>query len=273
MRCFNVIILVALLEISMIGIGSSSVSAQDTPEVTIEDCVARTSPEPDIYVPWQGVCRPIPLKATVPVPPDNSQLFQPYAVRFVEEFAATREMRNTDDPAEFMVVFVREGTFALDLAADGSGRVLVSSLHDAIPTLTEYNPGVSEYYEVDDSLKNADGSICLRACPVDPGMRVKLQEGDIALAQAGTICIWCLLNGGELGIDDEFGQLDVFILQEDPTDPIDTEDFSWIRDWVTPSARTSDSSQETLEAEVPAIDSRVALGWALFNPSSNCRGN
>ena len=122
-------ILILLVGLSPIGFVDRSASAQgtETVEEQLEACqqgglVVDSEGQPGQW--WSAVCRPIPvLDSSLAAPIEGSELLQPYVVKFAEEFGATNPSVN----AEFMVVVVREGFFALDLRTDTQASVVVSS--------------------------------------------------------------------------------------------------------------------------------------------------
>jgi hypothetical protein len=251
MRRLVVLIIIALLGIAPIGIVGRSASAQGSSTPTSEDCKLPYNPE----VPWSGVCRPIREDATDAAP------FQPYAVEFKAEFAATEVIGNgtedqaqatevigngTEDQAqaEFMVVHVKAGNFVLDLDR-GSQPVVVSTSQNQIDTRTPWDE-VTPYATTAGPLM-FNGAVCTLGCPVSPGEPVLLVPGDVAIAEKGALCLYCLLHGNT-------GLLEVFVLLPQGSGP---EDFTWIRDWdnfgappATPSASTE-----------PAV-----MAWAFLNP-------
>ncbi|MCD6034259.1 MAG: hypothetical protein K0S78_6445, partial [Thermomicrobiales bacterium] len=191
------------------------------------------------------VCRPIPENATISLP--NDQTMQPYAVAFRDEFASTEPIGDGPEDqrtAEFMIVRVMEGSFAIDLETDEQGnaqQVLVSTAQDHIETLTPYVPA-TPYYGTpapNGVPFTVNGEVCTRACPVDPDVPILLVPGDTAVAERGALCIYCLLHGNT-------GLLEVSVA----LDP--GQDFTWIADW--------DSSQSTASTE-PAV-----MAWAFLNP-------
>jgi hypothetical protein len=163
--------------------------------------------------------------------------------------------------AEFMVVLVHDGTFAVDLQPDAQGnvkQVLVSTLGSSITTL---HPRTNDppYYAPDSTLKDSNGRDCTRACAVKAGEPVQLGPGDLAVAEAGALCIYCLLNSGQIGVDDEQGTLEVYVLLNSGAGP---NDFSWIQSW-----------QRAQNAASRTGDARTMIGWALLNPNTGCRGH
>jgi len=181
---------------------------------------------------------------------------QPYAVPFKEEFAAALPIGDgtEDQPmAEFMVVYVKTGSFAIDLETDMKGdsqQVVVSTPDENIQTLEPWSAD-PPHYVWNHRYLTINGEICTRACPIDPDMPVLLMPGDFAVAEKGALCIYCLLNNNE-------GLLEVFVLLDAG---LDSQDFSWIRDW--------DNSQATASASLPVNSEPMVMAWA-FNPGTKC---
>jgi hypothetical protein len=249
MQRLVVLVIIALLGIAPIGIVGRSASAQESSTPTPADCVPKgelkAENEED---PWSGVCRPIPEDATISLP--NDQKMQPYAVAFKDEFAATELIGDgTEDQrtAEFMIVRVTEGSFAIDVETDGQGnaqQVVVSTAQDHIETLTPWVEAPPHYGTPAPNgvPLTVNGEVCTRACPVDPDVPVLLVPGDIAVAEQGALCIYCLLHGNT-------GLLEVFVVLDPGSGP---QDFTWITDW--------DRSPSTASTE-PAV-----MAWAFLNP-------
>jgi hypothetical protein len=263
MRRLVVLAIVSLLGIAPIGIVGRSASAQDSPTQQLANCSLIDYPpavedgENAPSLPWEAVCRPIAEDATLPAP--HLQTMQPYAVAFKEEFAATELIGDgtEDQPmAEFMVVLVKEGSFALDLETDKQGnaqQVVVSTIQDHIETLTPWTSTKPHYSTPppNGAPLTVNGEVCTRACPVDPNVPVLLMPGDFAVAEQGALCIYCLLNNNE-------GLLEVFVLLDDGVDP---QEFTWIDSW--------DAAKDAWDAETAtpsASTEPVVMAWAFFNP-------
>jgi hypothetical protein len=265
MRRLVVLVIITLLGIAPIGIVDGSASAQDSPTQQLANCsLIDYSPavedgENAPSLPWEAVCRPIAEDATLPAP--HLQTMQPYAVPFKEQFAATELIGDgaEDQPtAEFMVVLVKEGSFALDLETDKQGnaqQVVVSTIQDHIETLTPWTPTKPHYStpSPNGAPLTVNGEVCTRACPVDPDVPVLLMPGDFAVAEQGALCIYCLLNNNE-------GLLEVFVLLDDG---IDSQGFTWITAW--------DDAAEAATAATPSASAEPVLkAWAYFNPPTRC---
>jgi hypothetical protein len=269
------------------------------------------------YLAWEGVCEPMPNGEPI-VPPEalpqvgdleepqaeellaafkdevaqNPEFaFQPYAVPFMKDFAATLPIRDKQEigetssdeeretrEAEFMVVVVVQGRFVLDVLPDDENadkQIVVTMATDpetGSPTrdrfqLTEaWDEGAPQphYVVIDDEnvyLVDGNGDRCTRACVVEPGRPVLLEAGDYAIAERGVICRYCLERSfmGENGEPDPNGVeglLEVYAL----LNPDDPEAFSWIQSWRSINA----SSQQF--AEPP-----TRFAWAFPNLSTGCR--
>ena len=104
---------------------------------------ARTKIPDDPWYPWEGICLPLSETeaASIPFPvdPQNpdapTRSMQPYAVAFTmpnsntARIGAESLIGELGLVAEFMVIDVREGTFAIDPEA-GDGTVVVSTLNE-----------------------------------------------------------------------------------------------------------------------------------------------
>lgn len=248
MRRLLGIFIVVLLGVLPIGAPATSTAAQ-TPELECEP----SQVEADW---WSGICQPIPEDVNIPAPPDDSQVMQPFSVVFAEEFAATRPLAD----AEFMIVYVREGVFVLDREESGAGSIAVSSSQEEIPILSLIGHVLEDdrpYYDLLNPigfLENPDGSPCTRACAVQPSEPVMLRAGDMAIAQAGTLCLWCLLGTNEVK-DGETGVLEVYALRDATEGP---ETFSWSESWASEQARTQDEP--------------TMMTWAFNPPGTKCGG-
>jgi hypothetical protein len=252
-------ILLLLVGLSPIGFVDRSASAQgtETVEEQLEACQqgglvdVDSEGQPGHW--WSAVCRPIPvLDASLAAPIEGSELLQPYVVKFAEEFGATNPSVN----AEFMVVVVREGFFALDLRTDTQASVVVSSPSGQIESLRPLGaPGEvtpPPHYE-----RTGEFIPCPFGCILDPAQPVLLAAGDVAIAKKGAKCLWCLL-GTDAEKNGETGLLDVFVLLESG----DPGSFSWIQDWET--------YQQGQQGR--ARDEQTTRAWAFSPPGSKCGG-
>jgi hypothetical protein len=259
MRRLVVLAIVSLLGIAPTGIVGRSASAQDSPTPQLADCslIEYRADDPTLPLPWIEVCKPIHNAEDA----TNTAPYQPYAVEFTAQYSATEVIGDgTEDQraAEFMIVRVTEGSFAIDLETDEQGnaqQVVVSTAQDHIETLTPYVEAPPYYgtREPDDATLMFNGEVCTQGCPVDPDVPVLLVPGDIAVAEKGALCIYCLLHGNT-------GLLEVFVLLDPGVD--DPQEFTWIkaweaaeRDWKAAAAATPSASTEP-----------VVMAWAFFNP-------
>ena len=260
MRRLVVLAIVSLLGIAPIGIVGRSASAQEsTPQLA--GCSQGGSligyPEGDSRsLPWMEVCKPIHNAEDA----TNTAPYQPYTVEFTALYSATEVIGDgTEDQrtAEFMIVRVTEGSFAIDLETDEETdeqgnvqQVVVSTAQDHIETLNPYENAPPHYTPNGASLM-FNGEVCTRGCPVDPAVPVLLVPGDIAVAEKGALCLYCLLNGST-------GLLEVFVLLDPGVDP---QEFTWIDSW--------DAAKDAWDAETAtpsASTEPVVMAWAFFNP-------
>src|SRR5215207_8684391 len=292
MRRLRVALILLFIGTSLTGLTSRSVAAQDSPdevERALEACPPGRPPTEDelaqnqdnYWFPWEGVCQPIAETeaATVPFPVDPQnpdalvRMMQPYAVAFTTPNSNTPRIgtKPLDQElglvAEFMVIYVRDGTFAVDPEANG-GKVIVSTLHEEIPTLLPWNESLARNQETPYELAGAplmvNGEVCTRACPVTAGEPVALYPGDIAIAEEGALCLYCLIGNGQIGVEqigqfqDDYvkGLLEVYALLPGS----DPSEFSWIRSW--------EIHQQTQYRNDDAKSGMMA--WAFFNPPSGC---
>jgi hypothetical protein len=292
MRRLVVALVVVMFGASFAGLNGRPVAAQNSPDEVaraLEACppgrppteeeLARDPNEP--WFPWEGVCQPISETegASIPFPVDPgnpdapARSVQPFAVAFTMPNSNTARIgvepldRELGLVAEFMVIYVRDGTFAID-PEQGDGTVVVSTLNEEIPTLTPWNEtralNQETPYEPTGVPLTVNGDVCTRACPVTPGTPVALYPGDIAIAEEGAICLYCLIGNGQIGgeqigtFQDDYvkGLLEVYPLLPGS----DPNDFSWIRSW--------EIHQQTQYRNDDAKSGMIA--WALFNPPSGC---
>lgn len=229
---------------------------------------------------WSGVSLPqAPSTEAVPAPPLGDSILQPYSIYFFEDYAAVPEI--TDFTTEFMVIVVQMGQFTLDVASSTEDGIVVFPAEDAaekrIPLMKPVvgTSGAPEppYYDATGAYLEVDGIECTRVCPVPAGEIVQVKPGDRVVAREGALCLYCLSNSNfttteeehPTNVDDK-GLLQVFPLLKAGSDP---ESFSWIQDWL--------KSQEGIGADqgssaTPSAQSgrQGMVGWAFFNPASNC---
>jgi hypothetical protein len=187
--------------------------------------------------------------------------------------------------SEFMAVYVNSGEFVLDVMpptsyiveTDGDRPIRRMNFSDegsGADAVTIYTLDESDTGE----LLNENGAPCTEFCTVPPPQvegdepfvkedrrtAIQLLPGDWVIAPAGGICVWCLLNTyAESGMT---GELYVY--------PLSDEDFSWAT--AAPSAYQGTSGEDSMATDLGTSGTTESLSnvaaWALFNPSSNCRG-
>jgi len=272
-----------------VGLIGNSAAAQGTPESvtgTLETCPASEDPA------WEGVCEPLfekDVDASIPVRVDPSGpdvgTMRPYAVAFTHGYSAAPRIGRgslVDENLvpEFMVVYVIDGTFAIDPDAidpEPGKQVVVSTWRKSIPTLKPKDQNLGTLYvPTGDTLKiEIDGTKtdCTRACPVSSDVPVALYPGDIAIAEPGALCIYCLIGNGQIG-DDQIGQfqpdhvkglLEVYALLPtgaNPTDPNDPNTFSWLKSW---HAEHPGLSRQRNDDTMTGM-----MAWAFLNPGGRC---
>jgi hypothetical protein len=122
-----------------------------------------------------------------------------------------------------------------------------------------------EYTPTEQFVLDEKGYDCTSLCTVLPGVAIQVTDGDRIIAPAGAICIWCLLNQNEHTTESQ-GELYVFPLLDDG------EIFSWSQyDLGSAAAVEQGASTEPKGAATPE-QLTGAAPWALFNPSTNCKG-
>jgi hypothetical protein len=132
--------------------------------------------------------------------------------------------------------------------------------------ITDGEDGPEVYYApTEQFVSDEKGADCTSLCTVLPGVAVQVTDGDRIIAPAGAICIWCLLNQNE-HVGESQGQLYVFPLLDAG------EIFSWsVYDPGSAAATERGATPEPNGYATPE-EMTGAAPWALFNPSSNCRG-
>lgn len=229
-------------------------------------------------VPWERVSRPRPVSEDEPVGGAGTspiEKVQQYEVYFAEEAAAVPAIEN----AEFMLIAVQQGTFVLDLAPESTaerspaGAFLVHpSGGEPIPVMTRTNyaePG-PHYIPAGANVQDASGD-CINMCLIPAEVAVEVKPGDRIVAQEGAICLWCLLNQTAVEGDEQG------LLLVSPVVSVMAESgsFSWTTAWDDTTASFNAQTQ-TVRVGSEGTDSMsgepVKMGWALFNPGTNCRG-
>jgi hypothetical protein len=205
---------------------------------------------------WSGVSRPLPPADPVPAPPGGAQVMQPYSVFFSEDYAAVPVVPD----AEFMVIVVKQGSFALDLMPPDLNvkpsdpeAFLVQPIDGPIPILNRVSG--EPYYENSNDVVLRDGSPCVSMCVIPVQTAVRIREGDKVVAKEGAICLYCLLNSSVDATDQ--GLFDVYVLRDAGSNP---QDFSWIRNW---------EDEQKLQSQTS--DAPLVRAWAYLNPGSGCK--
>jgi hypothetical protein len=282
-RSKNLSLAFTLVLVAMLGYVPGALAKQDaTPQAIAPGAISAEvegcDPKSEANAPWEGVCRPFAVELTedeVPEIPGAGPL-QPFVTVFKQADAATVPVFPDAEAglsAEFMVVYVKQGKFALDIYEDTPGSVLASTWRDSFQELryndnadprsehSEYtDDGAPFYTEIGDyKVNTSDAEPCTTACPIEPGRAIQLEAGDVAIAEAGAICVYCLIVSAEDPPPGEVpGILHVFVLQN-PGDSF--ADFSWIRSWDSPSPGAE------------RLDPTTTNAWSMFNPGTRCRGH
>jgi hypothetical protein len=178
---------------------------------------------------------------------------------------------------EFMVVIVESGEFVLDVKGPGSYLVDpvadpglqsskdVEKIRIMRAEITDGEDGPEVHYaSTDQFVLDEKGVDCTSLCTVLPGVAIQVTDGDRIIAPAGAICIWCLLNQNE-HVGESQGQLYVFPLLDAG------ETFSWSK-YDPGSASAAQEATPGSNGYATPEEMTGAAPWALFNPSSNCRG-
>ncbi|MBA3450301.1 MAG: hypothetical protein H0T18_03700 [Chloroflexia bacterium] len=261
-RVVGFLLVVLLSQVTTVG-GGWTAAAQESE--SIADCTPGAAPpqlglDPDESYYWEGVCRPIPPDEPAPAPVGGDFIMQPYTVFFKEGFAAVPDSSSGDFRPEFMVVIVRDGTFALDVKRDTPGRVTVTGAGNEIPILSAFAEREPYYTAMKGAvLVDRDGNPCVRGCEIPPETVVQLETGDRIVAEEGAICVYCLL-GANNQRKGETGLLEVFVLRRAGED---AETFSWIDSW--------DRAQRGELRVMRSVERSTALGWAYFDPKTGCK--
>lgn len=200
---------------------------------------------------WDQVSRPMILAGKSTAFASSSAL-QPFDVAFNEQYAAVPPITN----AEFMIVEIVAGEFALEVPQDGN---FIVDRPDGSPIeYLQIVPDEPYYLPTGTFVLDVSSSLCTHFCAIPVGKAVKLQAGDRTIAQAGSICIWCFLNAPGAVVGPGLMRIYVLLAQDASGD---LRPFSWIEDWDRNQAAPS-----TPEARVPS----TMLAWA-FNPQARCR--
>jgi len=268
MRYLRFLLFLAFVASSAAALTSGAVSAQNTTDPLLATCEEGTEPY------WNGVCRPVALTDIAIDHPllENEQFerLQPYGVKFLrdtnsEVASATRRIPYT----EYMIVIVKYGCFALDVMEPDS--VLVSTPNTKLRVLDKEEdtanddtiftgPDHSPPPECTATPEGADTVDCVFTCAIDPMKPVLLQEGDVAFAKKGAVCLWCLMHASS---GDVPGGLEVLAL----IDTDNPDSFSWIHSWDNPD-------EEFEGSPTPTMHGASAIRAFAFNPGgSRCHGS
>ena len=190
MRRSFVLGIVALLGLAPLSIGQISTSAQEGQDVPTGDFAVNWNSDTH----WEGVSRPEIVQQTAPergdIPPVIETLPQ-FEVYFAVEFAAVPVIYD----AEFMIVVVQEGSFALDLTPGeatpaGDQSFLVHPGDGGpIPTMIPSDPPDMEpYYELSgDFVLGADDQPCTSMCVIPSKTIVEVKPGDNVRVECGAL--------------------------------------------------------------------------------------
>lgn len=217
---------------------------------------------------FEGVARPRVQRGTQT--PREGPVLQPYEVYFAEQYARIENMFDEKTPtfeSEFMVVEVKQGTFALHVG--DKGTFIVDPAGETPIQLVDLPQSDEPPYVVprDRFVRDAAGNTCTNMCALPLNTAVKVKPGDIVIAQQDALCLWCLLHGTRSELVTETrppepkpdsGLLLVSVQLENADDP---DSFSWVREWDSAaSGRATPSASGELSS---------AMAWA-FNPPSGC---
>jgi hypothetical protein len=198
---------------------------------------------------------------------DGSGL-QPYEVYFGEQYARMENLDGDDTPTfstEFMVIEVKQGIFGLEVGAKGmfivdpadETPIQFVDLHDDAQA-PPYVSSLPKY------VRNTAGNICTNMCALPENKAVQVKPGDIIIAQAGSLCLWCLLHGTGSDLVQEADGVPpkpdsgLLLVSVQLDKPLDTNSFSWIQA-MKPSGM----------ATPYATTNPATMAWA-FNPPSGC---
>jgi len=226
---------------------------------------------------FEGVARPRVQIGTQT--PREGPILQPYEVYFAEQFARIENEVDDDTPTfetEFMVVEVKQGIVAHQVGEKGT--FIVDPAGEApvqivdLPRDPPYVVPRAKY------VRDAAGNICTNMCAIPPKAAVQVKPGDIVIAHANAVCLWCLLHGtrSELGTATESGrdapetptvgdeaQADsgLLLVSVQLANADDPDSFSWVRAW---ESTASFAATQSASGELSS-----AMAWA-FNPPSGC---
>jgi len=209
-------------------------------------------------------------------------MVQPYEVYFAEEYARIENLAGDGTPefeTEFMVVEVKQGIFALEVGDNGT--FIVNPAGEAPIQFVDLPGTIDPPFVVPlpKYVRNAAGNICTNMCALPLNAAVQVKPGDIVIAQANALCLWCLLHGtrSEVGTTTELGgqgaatppagyvakpDSGLLLVTVQLANVDDPDSFSWVQAWE--SAASSAATQST-SGELSS-----AMAWAFFNPPSGC---
>jgi hypothetical protein len=233
---------------------------------------------PSSAVQFEGVARPRVQRGTQT--PSEGPMVQPYEVYFAEEYARIENLAGDGTPefeTEFMVVEVKQGIFALEVG--DSGTFIVDPAGEAPIQIVDLPSSPPYVVPLPNYIRNAAGNICTNMCALPLNTAVQVKPGDIVIAQANALCLWCLLHGTRSEVttatesgrqatatppvgyvaESDSGLLLVSVQLANVDDP---DSFSWVQAWesAASSAATPSASGELSSA----------IAWAFFNPPSGC---
>jgi hypothetical protein len=227
---------------------------------------------------FEGVARPRVQRGTQT--PGEGPVVQPYEVYFAEQYALIENLAGDRTPTfetEFMAVEVKQGIFALEVG--DKGTFIVDPAGEAPIQIIELQSKPPYVVPLPRYVRNAAGNICTNMCALPLRTAVQVKPGDIVIAQADALCLWCLLHGtrSEVGTTTESGRqaaatppggypatpdsgLLLVSVQLANTD--DPDSFSWIQAW--------ESTASSAAAQSASGELSSAMAWAFFNPPSGC---
>jgi hypothetical protein len=248
-----------------VGLGSTSTAA--LPVAAQDEDYGPLSSVPE----FEGVAQPLAqIGAETPL---DGAVLQPYEVYFGQQFARLENLDNLENDqtptfeTELMVIEVKQGIFALEVGANGDfivdpvGETPIQfvELLSSEPYAEPYVVPVAKY------VRNAAGNICTNMCALPLNNAVQVKPGDVIIAQAGSYCLWCLLQGSGTELDQASGDVGpkpdsgLLLVSVRLVEPGEASNFSWIEAW------TQDGGLAT-----PTVStSPVTMSWA-FNPPSGC---
>jgi hypothetical protein len=258
----------------IIGLAFAPVAILQTAAQEIESDFGEPSTAPQ----FEGVARPR-FQDGMRTPGEGSVL-QPYEVFFAEQYARIENLSAIDETptfeTEFMVVEVKQGIFGLQVGDNGT--FIVDPAGES-PIQIVNLPATPPYVEPQHKyVRNAAGNICTNMCALPLNTAVQVKPGDIVIAQANALCLWCLLHGTRSELDTETGpDSQAAVTPSADTGAVpdsglllvsvqlaiadDPDSFSWVQAWQTPPSAAATPSAS---GELTSV-----MSWA-FNPPSGC---